>query len=73
MHKTITGIVIGRSYIPPAPRELGSEAERIQSALLHKPAPWPERLLDAFNENAMPLLVAICFSGFVYGLVKRFA
>lgn len=35
-HITSSGIVIGRAYIKPAPRELGSEAERIQTALLAK-------------------------------------
>lgn len=37
LHVTPTDIVIGRSYVPP-PAPLGSEAERIQVALL-RPVP----------------------------------
>ena len=72
MAKTATGLVIGRSYVPRPPRDLGSEGEQIQAALLHKPAPLAERLLNAFNNNAMPILLSILGSGFMYGLVKRF-
>lgn len=36
IYTTRTGIQIGAHYIPPAPRELGSEAERLQTALLKK-------------------------------------
>ena len=42
--ETRAGIRIGRSYVRPAPRELGSEAERIQAALL-QPPPRPPLLV----------------------------
>ena len=70
--KTSTGIVIGRSFIQPPPRELGIEAERIQAALLHKPPGLFERLLDAFNDNAAAVILAICIGGFAYGIAKKF-
>ena len=44
--RTRTGIQIGLCHIRPAPREIGSEAERIQTGLLRRPtvisaqAPW---------------------------------
>lgn len=41
--ETRTGLRIGRSFVRPAPRELGSEAERIQAALL-QPPPRPPLL-----------------------------
>jgi hypothetical protein len=70
--KTSTGIVIGRSHIPRPPRDLGYEGERIQAALLHKPAPLAERLLDAFNNNAMPVFFSICIGGTAWGVAKKF-
>lgn len=45
LHVTSKGIVIGGHYVPPAPRELGSEAEKIQTALLAKPKFNPLRKL----------------------------
>ena len=47
--KTRSGLLIGRSYIRPAPRELGSEAERIQAALLNPPRPLLDRVLGVFK------------------------
>jgi hypothetical protein len=45
---TSRGIVIGRRYVPPPRRELGIEAERIQTVLLAKPAlPWWRRLFGS--------------------------
>lgn len=41
---TPTGIKIGCAYQPPPPR-MGSEAERIQSALLAKPMPVLDALM----------------------------
>ncbi len=42
-------VVIGRSHVPAAPRELGKEAERLQTALLDertatRPAAWRRAL-----------------------------
>lgn len=69
--KTRTGIVIGRSYIPAPPRELGSEGERIQSALLYRPAPLVDRVADAFDKAMPPVIVSLIVGGFAYGLIKR--
>ena len=43
---TSTGVRIGERYVPPPPRDIGSEAERIQTALLIETKPgWWERLV----------------------------
>lgn len=42
---TRTGIKIGSAYTRPAPRELGTEAERIQSALLARRTPVLDALM----------------------------
>lgn len=68
--KTSTGIVIGRSYIPRPPREMGSEAERIQVALLARPAPLIDRLSDAFERASPPVIKATLIGGFAFGLVR---
>jgi hypothetical protein len=52
MMTTDSGITIGRAYVPAPPRELGAEAERIQSALL-KPPPEPIRLIGNPRTVAM--------------------
>lgn len=43
---TSTGIKIGIAYKPPPPRDMGVEAERIQSALLAKPTPVLDALMQ---------------------------
>ncbi len=70
--KTSTGIVIGRSFIPKPPRELGSEGERIQKALLHREPSIAERWLDAFNNNATAIFLAIVIGGTAWGVAKKF-
>ena len=43
---TATGIRIGERFMRPPPRDIGSEAERIQTALLIETQPgWWERLV----------------------------
>ena len=72
MTTTASGLVIGRSFIP-RPPDIGSEAERLQAALLHTQPPLSERLLDAFNDNATAVMVAIFIGGLALGIAKRFA
>jgi hypothetical protein len=69
--RTSAGIEIGRSYIPPAPREIGSEAERIQSALLYRPPPLHERLADALDQYTPPIFISIVLGGLALLAVKR--
>jgi hypothetical protein len=69
--RTKAGLEIGRSYIAPAPRELGSEAERIQSALLYRPPPLIERLADALDQYTPPVFVSIFVGGLALVLIKR--
>lgn len=53
--RTRSGIEIGRCYIRPAPREIGSEGERIQEVLLRHAqrvrdgAPWWVRVIRVFT------------------------
>jgi hypothetical protein len=37
-HTTSTGIRIGIAHMPAPPREIGSEAEKVQAALLRRPS-----------------------------------
>lgn len=70
MVTTRAGITIGRSHIPRPPCELGSEAERIQTALLRKPPPRIERMADAFERAAPPVIVVTLLGGLAYGLAR---
>ncbi len=67
---TRSGIVIGRCHIPRPPRELGSDAEHIQTALLHRTPPLFDRVMNALDAAPMPIFVAIVIAGGTYGLIK---
>lgn len=69
---TRTGIQIGLRYTPPPPRDIGSEAEKVQAAMLHPhdPRGMIERASDWFNERASIIMASIILVGLVLGLTK---
>ena len=69
---TRAGIRLGCAYTPPPPRDIGSEAEKLQTAMLlsHDPRGLIERASDWFNERASIIMAGIIVVGLVLGLTK---
>ena len=69
---TRTGIRLGCAYTPPPLRDIGSEAEKVQTAMLrpHDPRGLIERVSDWFNARASIIMATIIVVGLVLGLTK---